>query len=334
MKSLKLTPVSLLLLASNEAFPEYRGDRTVNGGLFAANESEFDSNFYDQQLTNYLVGGWDQDPIEEILGFFAPAVETEDSVDYKEFLHADEFIADDDDSDIRALNADMGIIPSDTLNNKNVKVPHKGFKIILDKKTRPEVVRRKLRSARRRLKRNEIRRTIALVDAAATVSNLVWDGTSDPDADIRGLLTLSENSSGLRPTRVAYGSLAWDRRDKAVRAQDNAGANSSVNWTPERLAQYLMVTALSWGEVRYREAANALANYLGDSVYMFNAAEGLTEEDPSNIKRFVTSQEGGLDVAVYADTSHPLLDVYYVAHHSIPVLTSPLGIRKAVTSDS
>ena len=62
MNQLKHTPVSLLMLAANEAFPEFRGDHTVNGGLFAANESEFDSNFYDQQLTNYLVGGWDQEP--------------------------------------------------------------------------------------------------------------------------------------------------------------------------------------------------------------------------------------------------------------------------------
>ena len=94
-----------------------------------------------------------------------------------------------------------------------------------------------------------------------------------------------------------------------------------------------MVSALSWGDAKYRESASQLARYLGDAVYMFNAGEGLTEEDPSNIKRFVASQEGGHDVAVYIDDSHPLLDVYYVAHHSLPKLTSPLGVRKANTSD-
>lgn len=336
---LRTNSIASALLAMNaaDALPVAIGSPTP--GIFAMNEGEFASAFYDQQLTNYLVGGWDQDDIESLLNHFAPSVRVERSFEYKEYNHKDEFYVDDGDEDIRAMNADFATAQNRLMVNTKNTVPNKGYKIVLDKdriKARPGYEREEIRRIARRLKRNELRRAIALADAAAILVNLVWDNSSDPDQDISDQLLTSEESVGLRPNRVAYGSRAWSYRQSGFRGAvgDRPGANASADWTPDRLAQFLMVDVLSFGEVRYRQTATQLANFIGDSVYMFNASEGLSTEDPSNFKRFVSTTEGGLDYAVHVDDSHPKLIVYYVEHYSQIALTSPLGIRKATVSQS
>lgn len=334
---LKTNSIALTLLAMNqaEALPAFKGD-LADGGIFAMNEGEFASAHYDQQLTNYLVGGWDQDDVMGLLDFFCPVIRTSRSVDYKEYNIADEFLADDGDEDIRGMNADFATAQGEDRTNTNRKIPNKGFKVVVDRDrllADPGYARRLIRKTLKRLLRNDLRRAIALLDAAAVSVNRIWDNAADPDQNISDLLLLSEETSGLRPSRVAYGSKAWSLRQSSIRSQDNAGVNASAKWSPEELAAFLMVEALSWGEVRYRASAAALANYVGSNVYMFNAAEGLSEEDPSNIKRFVTAADGGLDYAVHVDETHPKLNVYYVEHYSLPALTSPLGIRKAVITD-
>lgn len=325
------------LLAANEregflASPGRDLDLFQPGVAYAANESDFASASYDRPMTDYLVGGWDQDQISEALDFIAPAIETSREVTYKEYDHKDEFLADDADEDIRPIGADFRQIQHSVRGNVKITVPNKGFKVVLDRdkiQLDPSLPRRELRRTMRRLKRNELRRAIALLDAAATTVNLVFASNTDPDALVSGQLQLAEDTSGLRPNRVVYGATAWHRRDLSHRAQDNAGSNASVSWTPDRLAMYLQVAMLMVGEVRVREAFDTLAAYLGNSIYMYNASAGISEEDPSNIKRFRSNASNGMGMAVHIDDSHAKLVAYSVEHYSHLALTSALGIRKA-----
>jgi hypothetical protein len=325
------------LLAANEAerFPTYNGQMAPGTfDLTGSNESAFESAFYDQPLTDYLVGGWDNDPLAETLDFFAPEVPVSRRFTYKTHDVNDAFIRDEGDEDIRPIGADFREMLPDNLGEVNARTENKGFKVIIDKDELagdPGKEQREVNRAIRRLLRNELRRAIAAIDAAATAVTPTWDGSSDPDQYLRGQLTTAE-TSGMRPNKVAYGSLAWDYRDKAHRAQDVAGSIASAQWTPEQLAAYLMVDMLSWGDPKYRSAADTLSRFIGNVVYMFNGQSGVSEEDPSNIKRFVSNTQGGQRLAVYRDDTHAKLLVLTIEHYSLLKITSTLGIRKATVT--
>lgn len=328
------------ILAANEMqpLPEYREGAA---GVFAANESSFDSAYYDEPLTNFLVGGWDKDPLMMLLDFYAPAVPVARQFHYKTYDHKDDFWRDEGDEDIRPMGGKFRETQDSKRGNVKETTDNKGFVVCLDKDELagdPGKEQREVRKLQRRLFRNELRRALAVLVAAATEVTPTWDPTADPLADpdmyLREQLTTSENDVGLRPNRLGFGSLSWDYRMAVIRKLNNAGGYASGAMTPAELASFMMVETMVWGEARYRSAADTLGLYMGNKVLMFNASDGVTEEDPSNIKRFVSMTEGGTPMRVYRDDSHPKLVEITVEHYSSLKLTSSLGIRLATVSNS
>ncbi|KAF0093436.1 MAG: hypothetical protein E1N59_2837 [Puniceicoccaceae bacterium 5H] len=318
-----------------EAVHADQGSNCQPGFVYASNESRFDESQYSEPLTNYIVGGWDSDPLEQLLEFYAPGVQVPRLFEYKEFLHSDEFWSDDGDEDVREIYADFARVKERGAVDKNGKTLNKGLTIVLDrdKLNGPFSEQQETMRLMQRLKRNEIRRAINLLKAAATNVNLTWDTTAgkDPEQDIRNQLLLSQQAVGLRPNRVGYGETAWEKRVTACRAQNNAGGYASAAMSVQQVGSFLNVESITATDARYK-GASTLTPYVANQVLMFYAVSGLGVNDPSCIKRFVSPVEGGGRIRVYRREMGPKLIAITVEHYSSIVLTSTLGIRKATIS--
>lgn len=308
----------------------------VPTGIVAmANARAFESVYYDEPLTNYTVGGWDRDPLQELLEFYAPAVPSPDRFTYKEADHADSFLQVANEEVIRAMGGRFGQLTPARMTEVHEVLDEKGLTIAVDRREieeNPLAEEAATDRIRRILLRTELKMAIELLIAASVNTGKVWntDAGKDPDMDVSEELLDVENTVGLRPTRVGYGSIAWSKRQLAFRAQNNAGGYASASWSPSQLSDFLGINALAFTESRYRDAANSLATYIGGLVLMFHASSGLTRDDASNIKRF-TGKVAGADMAVFRQEFPRTVEIT-VAHKSKTRITSTLGIRRFTIS--
>lgn len=302
------------------------------GVIALANEARFTETFFSEPLTTYAVGFKDPSDILTSLEFYAPRVASARRFEFKRANNAEEFYSEVD--DIRSPGADFkrGEYTGVSVNEKTI---NKGLTVRVDlDNVTPGWQNRTTARLLRRLQRNELRRAIALISAAATNTAKTWDTTAlkDPDNDVLADLITAGDTSGIAPNRVGYGLTAWQKRVLSHRAQNNAGGYGSAAMTPEQLAAFLGVDQVFVSKERYSTSAVAKAQIVANLVLMFNAQSGGDLDDPSNVKRFVSPVEGGGDVRVYEQqVSSKLVDIT-VEHYSNVVITSTLGIRKFTVS--
>ncbi|MGZ0657093.1 hypothetical protein ACWPKS_15930 [Coraliomargarita sp. W4R72] len=322
-------------LAEN-ILPEVRPGDGVAGQVYQAmaNASRFDSAFYNEALHNYAVGGWDTDPLQELLEFLAPGVTTPEMFTYKAGNHADYFQRLEGDEDVRPLGGDFGRLDGAKMEDVSERLDEKGLVIVVDRReieADPDAEEKAIDRVRRILLRTEIRRAFGLLDAASTNAGRIYSSTTDPDQFVSSDLLTSRETSGVDMNNVFYGSTAWQLRQQAYRAQNNAGGYASAAMNPQQLADFLGVNALAFRESLYR-GSSGLSPYLGSKVLMFNAASGLGKDDPSNIKRFKALTDGA-DVMVYRQEFARKVEIT-VAHKSKIKITSTLGLRKQTVTAS
>ncbi len=302
------------------------------GEICAANEGRFDSTYFDEPLTNYATGIVDRDPLQELLDFYAPACNVPRRFKYRTFDFAGEMLRDEGGEDIRAIGADFAKVPHDLRGEANGETQNKGLTVSVDideLNGDPNVEERRVQRVIKRLLRNDLRRALAMLDAAAVSTDEEWGSSSDPDQAVRDALLAVENTYGVRPNRVGYGSAAWSLRTAAYRQQNNAGGYASSAMSPQQLAAWLMTENMAWGEAHYRDGNGALATYFGARLLMFQAFAGMDPMDDSNIKRFV-SNVGGFKV--YRQQIGPKKIEITVEHYSSIILTRSTGIRRFMVS--
>ena len=304
--------------------------------IYVANEGRFTSSFYSEPLSTYAVGWRDPENIEGTLEFVAPAVETQRRFEFKKFANAEEFLSETD--DVRTPHADFKRVEF-TGTSVNEKTLNKGLTVVVDLDDGPNPTFRNWEDnytakLMRRLYRNELRRAITLLSAAATNTAKTWDTTAgkDPDMDVIADLITATNSSGIRPNRVLYGDTAWQKRALAHRAQTSAGGFASSSLTPEAVASILGVDRVGISKERYQSAAATKSQIVNNLVLMYNAMSGAGVEDPSNIKRFVSPCINGQRVRVFRQELNAKLVAITVEHYSNIVVTSTLGIRQQTIS--
>ena len=314
-------------------------DASDDGGfahdkIVEANASLFTESFFSEPLTGYAVGWKDPNDIDATLGFYAPAVTVPRKFEYKEFVNAEEFYSDGDD-DERAIGGEFGEV--EYKSSKTVaKTVNRGLKICVDldevadhEGWREHYTGKLLR----RLKRNSLRRAIALLSAAATNAAKTWDTSAgkDPDQDVLTDLVTATTASGVRPNRVGYGDTAFSKRLLAHRAQDTAGGYASAGLTEQQLAAFLNVDRVQVSRERF-STGGTKSEIVSNLVLMFMAMEGQDAEDASNIKRFVSPTEGGGPVRVYERQVSAKLYEIVVEHYELIKITSTLGLRKQTIS--
>lgn len=309
----------------------------VHDRIVAANATLFTEGYFSEPLTTYAVGFRDANDIERTLEFFAPMVPVNRRFEYGAFLNAEEFLSDGSlDDDLRAIKGDFK--EAEYKSTKvQAKTENRGLKITVDLDQVADTVNwRQTYTAKllRRIRRNALRRAIALLSAAATNTAKTWDVSEgkDPDQDVISELVLATTASGIAANRVGFGDTAWSKRALAHRAQASAGGFASASLTLEQLAALLGVDQVLVSKERYQSAAAAKTEIVNNLVLMFNAMTGADAEDPSNIKRFVSPVEGGGYVRVYEQQLTAKLFTISVEHYELTKITSTLGIRKFTVS--
>lgn len=312
------------------------GPGGLSGEVIAfANSGRFDSAFYNVADTNYTVGGWDRDPLQEILEFFAPAYPTADRFHYKAAQHAEDFLTVTRDQLVRPMGAPHGKLQPPRMSEVNETLDEIGLTMPVDKREvdeDPQAIEKAMMRLSRIILRAELLFAVGLLKAAATNTDKTWTGASDPDSEVSAEMLDVENTVGLRPSRLGFGSKAWSIRQSAVRAGDKAGNFASANWTTEQVANFVGAQTLAVTEARYRSAVNTLSAAVGDQVIMFQAETGGHKDDPSNIKRF-TGTISGQALAVYRQEFARHWEVT-LSTKSKTKITSTLGIRKFTVSAS
>ena len=103
------------------------------------------------------------------------------------------------------------------------------------------------------------------------------------------------------------------------------------------IATNLGVDRVMVSRERYQSSASAKSELLGTNVYMFYAQDDVDTEDPSNVKRFVSTfneEEGGGLFRVYVQQLTAKLVAISVEFYEIIVVTYSGGLRKVAIQNS
>lgn len=292
----------------------------------AATESRFNAANFSEALTAFSCGYKDPEDLAGLLEFIAPAVPVARRFEFKKARNAECFLSET--NDIRAIGSAFKRVEY-TGETVNEKTQNKGLTIRVD---HDEVMsddwqERYVQLLIQRLYRNELRRAIVVLDFAAKTSQVTWNAKSNPDSDLRKMLSVATDASGLRPNRILLGEGAWDMRVNAYESKENPIFLRSADAGPSELARKLLVEDIRVIRARYQAEVGEKSQVLGNAIYAYYARPDITKDEPSNLKRFVTPVGTGTPFRVYVEEQAKFTDLT-VEHYSNIVVTSDLGIQK------
>jgi len=304
--------------------------RNPRNVIALANEERFTTTYFSEPLTAYAIGWVDPENIQAILDAMAPPVETPRRFEYKSATNSEEWLSETD--EVRAIGSAFKRIEFKG-SSVNEKTLNKGLTITLD---RDEMVdgtqERAVARIMRRLNRNDLRRAVVALVAAASNSNKTWDTTDgkDPDQDVIADLITGGDARGIGSNTIVYGEIAWQKRALSHRAQSSAGGFASASLDEQALARLLGVARVMVSRERYQSGSATKTKIVGSYVLMYFAELLASLEDPSNIKQFWTPTDSGR-YRVYVEEHAKTVDVS-VEHYSNIAIPSTLGIRMFTVS--
>ncbi len=303
------------------------------GQIVLANENRLTSAYFSEPLSAYAVGWKDPANTQEMLDFLFPPIQVNRRFEFKKHNNLEEFLSETD--DVRSIGSDFKTVKYSG-SSVNSKTLNKGLTVEIDLDDVSGTGWQEAATGRlmRRLARNDLRRAIVAIAAAAHDNAKTWDATAgkDPDQDTRTALTLGADGSGVRANRVVYGETAMDKRVLSHRAQVTAGGMSSAMATLQQIAAILGVDEVRVSKERYASSSTAKSQIVANLVLAFYAEDGLDKDDPSNCKAFWSPCEGGEKYRVYAQQISAKKFAITVEHYSQLVVTSTLGIEKLTIS--
>ena len=314
------------------------------------NAGTFLETYYTEPLTNFTMGWRDPNNIEDSLQFVAPAVPVGRRFEWKQATNAEEFLSEIQD-DARAIGADFKSVKY-TGADVTDKTLNRGLTLIVDLDNVQETgagagvvpawQQNAVAKLTRRLYRNSYRRAIAAISAASVSNTFHWTTTAgiNPDMDVQGDLVAQTTITGIRNNRVLYGDTAFLYRQASYGAQNNPAGYLGYNPTAgaeSALAAALQVDRVKISRERYQSSAAAKSEILGPNVYTFFAQDNVDTEDPSNIKRFVSTfdaEQGGGLFRVYVQQLSSKLVAITVEFYEKIVITYASGIRKMAVQNT
>ncbi|MBI5770828.1 MAG: hypothetical protein HZA93_23830 [Verrucomicrobia bacterium] len=301
------------------------------GLICAANENRFTASHYSEALTAYTVGWRDTENVDAILARLAPEVPVSRRFEFKNAVNAEAFLSETD--DIRAIGDSFKRVAykGTTTNEKTL---NKGLTIRIDHDDCEDLeaeVQRAVGRLMGRLARNELRRLIVVLEANDTTSAIVFSASTQPDGLIRAALAASADVSGVRPNVVLFGEAAWDLRLDAYEGSTAPAAAARAGKTLQELAGYFMVDLVDVVKARYQSSATAKSKIVPSTVYAYSAYAGAGKDDPSAIKRFVSSGRGGQRYGVYRQEYEKFTDVSVECYSNL-VCTGVGIVSRTVTA--
>jgi len=311
------------------------GAAITPGQVAMANSEMMNDTFFSEPLTSYAVGWRSEDNrLEELLETVAPMVRTSDMFQYFVENNPAAFAAVEDGSDERAIEGEFKVITAHGTKETGTTIS-KGLTTVIDRRmlnADPTLVNKKVAWLKRILLRAEILRAIKALNGAAANTAVTWGGSSgtQPDMDLAKMVKAGGDAAGFDPNRIVMPAAVWQQRNLAYGEKNTAGAFAGYSMTPAALADWLAIDKVYVSRERYGNGrATAKNPILGTNVaFAFNAMDGASVADPSNIKRFVSPDIGGQDWAVWVNDKSSHLVYVTVSHCSLIAITSSLGIRK------
>lgn len=296
--------------------------------IISANENRFSAGNYSEALTAFTVGWVDPENTAKILDFIAPPIPVGRRFEFKKSDNAQAFYSESD--DVRAIGAEFKRVSyaGESVNEKTI---NKGLTIRVDhdEVSGDDWQERYVQMLMQRLLRNELRRAVKALETIAASDNSAksWNAGANPDADIRNMLMLAADQSGVRPNRLLFGESAWDLRMTSLESQNSAVAFKGAAMAKDELAGKFMLDGCEVLSSRYQSAPATKSKILADAVFAFFAQNTISKDEPSNLKRFYTPTEEGGAFRVYCDEHAKYTDIT-VEHYSSIVATCALGVRK------
>lgn len=331
---------SLVMAANNVAalnnpahFFAAGNNDSPTGQILAANDANFDGTYLSEPLSEYIVDFPDQEGLDVLLEAAAPSIPVGRSFTYRKHDSKEAFQASLNDEDMREIGGEFAQIRL-TGTQTNGRTTNKGLTIILDNDQGgedPVVQQRAVANLRNRLLRTELYRLEALLEANdSSPATPNWGATNtaaDPDGDLVSAIDGSGDDRGINANTVLFFGGAWLKRFLSLGLGSNPARFTTRNLTPDQLRELVGVDRLIKSNFRYQSSATAKTKIGGDKVYSYYSKAGAMPDDPSNVKRFITSVPGGGMMRVYVE---PVLKrtKISVEHYSTIDCTSTLGIRK------
>lgn len=300
------------------------------GVICMANEERFTAVNFSQPLTTYAIGWQDPENIRETLDAISPPVDVPRRFEFKKAVNAESFLSETD--DVRAIGSPFKRVEYKG-SSVNEKTYNKGLTIRLDHdENLPGQEESAVARLIKRLDRNDLRRAVALIVAAATNTAKTWDTTAkkDPDMDVITDLITGGDARGIQSNILVYGQTAWSKRLLSLRAQNLAGQANSSTMSKEELQDFFGVDRIVLSKERYQSAAATKTKVLASYLLMYYAQSSIGKDDPSDIKGFWTPTDAGR-VKVYREERAKFTDIS-VEHYSNHVITGNKGIRKFTVS--
>lgn len=307
------------------------GSPLAHDQIALANETAFVEANFSNPLTTYAVGWMDSSDLMAELNYLFPPVQVTRRFEYASATNIEEFLQESADEDVREIHGEFKQVRPYTSSKVNAATLNKGLSIRIDlDHVADQANWREQHVARltKRLLRAELRRGLALINAAAVNTGSIWSSSTDPDLLINAQITNASDISGVKPNRVYVGEDAWNLRWAAYRAQNNAGGYASAAMTEQQLASMLGLDRVFRSTSRYQNTGSAKAQFGGSRLFLFNAQDGQSAADPSNTKRFWSPCQDGTMIRVYERQVSAKIYEITVEHYSLPAITSTLGIRK------
>ena len=305
--------------------------------IILANSDAYNAANLSEPLSAYCAGLPIDDGAAELLAFIAPEVKTARRFEYNKFgdgiLLADE----DDERAVRGEFKEIDI-SGDVVNAKLVN--HGLTLAIDDDEFFADYEQEVVRILKNRLVANELSRAVAMAKAAAgTLESKTWKsgGGTNPDLDIRKLITSVGDKGGINANRVLVGDAAWTYRLESLLGSQNTASGGQAMFTIDNLRGFVGAEKILTCDKRFEtkvkdsdgKAAKEYKAFLANYVLAFNARDGISKFDPSTFKRFVG--EEGFQVYVEKKTKRTIVTV---EHYSLLAQTGVGACKGLSVSNS
>jgi hypothetical protein len=305
-----------------ELAPVFYGANPGKGIICAANEQSFNNSFMSQPLTAFVGGMTDADKIQEALDFIAPGVPAGRRFEFRKFGNVQQFLSETDDARAPGTNFKIVEFKGEL---ESARTINKGLAFVGDLDVVGEIPNWEQLYAgwlKNRIMRNDLRRAVTALLAlhAGTAVKWITAPVSDPDIDLLDLCEAVGTTTGLNANALAIGSTGWTYRVQNLRSTDKAGGFASSMWTPQLLSEWLGLEQglRKFGE-RYGTGTGDKTRMLGAYAIAFHRTSSPVMEDPSSLKRFITTTGGQFQV-YRRELSAKLIEIS-VAHYSNIVST-------------
>lgn len=302
-----------------------------------ANSDAYNAANLSEPLSAYCAGLPIDDGATELLAFIAPEVKTAKRFEYTKFGDGIMLVDEDDERAVRGEFKEIDI-SGDVVNAKLVN--HGLTLAIDDDEFFADYEQEAVRILKNRLVANELSRAVAMAKAAAgTLESKTWKsgGGTNPDLDIRKLITSVGDKGGINANRVLIGDAAWTYRLESLLGSQNVASGGQAMFTIDNLRGFVGAEKILTCDKRFEtkvkdsdgKAAKEYKAFLANYVLAFNARDGISKFDASTFKRFVG--EEGFKVYVEKKTKRTIVTV---EHYSLLAQTGVGACKGLSVSNS